>query len=81
MKDWTPKDFGKAAFAVGVGFTIGKEFGETIKQVIDACSIITLKYIAGRGNNTIQQRLTKANGEWETKSEEPKNKMKMGFEV
>ena len=43
MKEWTTKDFRKAAFAVGFGLTLGKYFGGIVDNIAGAIIKTTLK--------------------------------------
>ena len=55
MKDINVKDIRKAAFAVGVGFTMGKFFSNFCISFVKNCCIITLKDLAKRGNEISQE--------------------------
>lgn len=81
MKDWTTKDFRKAAFAVGIGFTVGKEIGDLIKAVVSIATIDLTKCLAKSGNKTAQEICKKAEIDYEPKEndEEHYAKMKIGF--
>ena len=67
MKDWTTKDFRKVAFAVGIGFTVGKEIGELIKAVLSGLEIGLIKGLAKNGNKTAQEVCKKAKIDYEPK--------------
>ena len=67
MKDWTTKDFRKAAFAVGIGLTVGKEIGELINAVLSIATIDLTKFLANNGNKTAQEVCKKAKIDYEPK--------------
>ena len=52
MKEWTTKDFRKAAFAVGFGLTLGKYFGGIIDNIAGAIIKTTLKNPPRKVTNT-----------------------------
>ena len=52
MKEWTAKDFRKAAFAVGFGLTLGKYFGGIIDNIAGAIIKTTLKNPPRKVTNT-----------------------------
>ena len=81
MKDWTTKDFRKAAFAVGIGFTIGKGIGGMINAALSGWAIGLTKGLAKSGNKTAQEICKKAEIDYEPKEndEEHYAKMKIGF--
>lgn len=54
MNEWTPKDFRKAAFAVGFGLTLGKYFGGIVDNIAGAIINTTLKKSAEKGNKYAQ---------------------------
>ena len=54
MKDFNVKDIRKAAFAVGVGFTVGKECGEYISAVLGGIFIGVARGFAKHGNKFAQ---------------------------
>ena len=54
MKEWTTKDFRKAAFAVGFGLTLGKYFGGIVDNIAGAITKTILKKSAEKGNEYAQ---------------------------
>lgn len=67
MKDWTTKDFRKAAFAVGVGLTVGKGVGDLINAALSGWAIGLTKGLAKNGNKTAQEICKKAKIDYEPK--------------
>lgn len=80
MKDLNVKDIQKAAFAVGLGFTVGKAFGDYINVVIDSISINVFRSFARHGNKTAQKICENCNIEYEaSENNSTSNKVEMGF--
>lgn len=81
MKDWTTKDFRKAAFAVGIGLTVGKGIGDLINAALSGWAIGLAKGLAKNGNKTAQEVCKKAEIDYEPKENDEKHytKMKIGF--
>lgn len=67
MKDWTTKDFRKAAFAVGIGFTVGKGIVGIINSALSGGTIGLIKGLAKNGNKTAQEICKKAKIDYEPK--------------
>lgn len=80
MKDLNVKDIRKAAFAVGVGFTVGKAFGGYVTAVIDGISISVLSSFARHGNKIAQKTCESCNIEYEaSENKSTSDKVEMGF--
>ena len=80
MKEWTTKDFRKAAFAVGFGLTLGKYFGGIIDNIAGAIIKTTLKKSAEKGNEYAQNACRDMKIKYEkTESEGDDSKIQMGF--
>ena len=52
MKEWTTKDFRKAAFALGFGLTLGKYFGGIVGNIAGAIAKTILKNLPRKVTNT-----------------------------
>lgn len=72
------KDIRKAAFAVGLGFTLGKECGKWINHAIDRLIVDVARNLAKDGNETAQDICKRANIKYEEK-EEATAKVNIGF--
>lgn len=84
MNDWTSKDFRKAAFAVGFGFTMGKIIGKFTGEYVLAVGKYAcegfLKCTAKKGFESSQEWCRKLNLEYEPKQKnDDEPKMKIGF--
>ena len=80
MKCLTSKDFGKVAFAVGLGVTLGKNVGEYINTVLDGAFLGCIKAFARRGNKVCIDACKSVNISYESEDvEKDEPKMKMGF--
>lgn len=80
MSKDTLKDLQKAAFVVGVGYTVGRYTGKIVNSVIDGTARAIISICAERGNEFAKKVCNKAHIEYEAKKtddEEPK--MKIGF--
>ena len=76
--NWTTKEIRKAAFAVGVGFTVGKNVGDILNGAIEGAIEGLMCYMAKKGNKTAQDVCEKANISYE-KGPDNEPKVKMGF--
>ena len=80
MKEWTTKDFRKAAFAVGFGLTLGKYFGGIVDNIAEAIIKTTLKKAAEKGNKYAQNTCRDLKIKYEkTELEDDDSKIQMGF--
>lgn len=80
MKEWTTKDFRKAAFAVGFGLTLGKHFGDIVDNIAGAIAKTILKKSAEKGNEYAQNACRNLKIKYEkTESEGDDSKIQMGF--
>ena len=84
MNDWTIKDFRKAAFAVGFGFTmgklVGKFTGDYMRETAKYAAEEYLKWTAKKGFESSQAWCRKLNLDYESKQKnDDEPKMKMGF--
>lgn len=80
MKDLNVKDIRKAAFAVGIGFTVGKECGEYISAVLGGILIGVTRGFAKHGNKFAQDVCDGIGIEYEMKDDkEVSNKTEIGF--
>ena len=61
MKNY--KDFRKAAFAVGVGFTVGKYVGDLINGAISGTIMGLFKHYVNHGNEICKEALNKTEGD------------------
>lgn len=77
------KNIRKVAFAVGFGLTLGKMAGAIVDSALEGVARGTLKFMAGKGNETAQTICKEAGVKYEDKSqhEEESKKVKMGFHV
>ena len=76
--NWTTKEIRKVAFAVGVGFTVGKNVGCVLDAALDGVIKGIIRSMAKEGNEFAQTVCKKANLSYEKESDnEPK--VKMGF--
>ena len=77
------KNIRKAAFAFGVGFTVGKAVGGCVNSVTSGFWLETLKSLAKCGNTVAQDTCKRCNIEYEKQDEYKENseKVKMGFHV
>lgn len=75
------KNIRKVAFAVGVGFTVGKAVGAYVNSIIDGALLGTLKGLAKCGNKLAQETCKCNNIEYEEsdKKKEDSEGFKMGF--
>lgn len=76
--NWTTKEIRKAAFAVGVGFTVGKKVGVILNAALDGAIKGFVRYMAKEGNEFAQDVCKKANLSYE-KDPDNEPKVKMGF--
>lgn len=51
MKEWTTKDFRKAAFAIGFGLTLGKYFGGIVDNIAGVITKTILKNLPRKVTN------------------------------
>ena len=72
------KDIRKAAFAVGLGFTLGKECGKLINHVIDRMIADVARNLAKDGNETAQDICRRTNIKYE-ENEVTSDKVNIGF--
>ena len=80
MKEWTTKDFRKAAFAVGFGLTLGKYFGGIVDNIAGAITKTILKKSAEKGNEYAQNACRDLKIKYEkTELEDNDSKIQMGF--
>ena len=80
MKEWTTKDFRKAAFALGFGLTLGKYFGGIVGNIAGAITKTILKKSAEKGNEYAQNACRDLNIKYEkTELENNDSKIQMGF--
>lgn len=80
MKEWTTKDFRKAAFAVGFGLSLGKYFGGIVGNIAEAITKTTLKKSAEKGNKYAQNACCDLKIKYEkTELEGDDSKIQMGF--
>lgn len=77
------KSIRKIAFAVGFGLTLGKMAGGVVDSALDGIARGTLKFMAGKGNETAQSICKEVGVKYDDKSqhEEEPEKVKMGFHV
>lgn len=77
------KSIRKIAFAVGFGLTLGKMAGGVVDSALDGIARETLKFMAGKGNETAQSICKETGVKYNDKSqhEEEPEKVKMGFHV
>lgn len=78
MNDWTSKDFRKAAFAVGLGLTLGKLTGDIIESAFRGAVKVWIRHEAEKGDATAQRACRKCGIHYETKNDDEPT-MKMGF--
>ena len=78
MKEWTVKDFTKAAIAVGFGLTFGKVLGKYAEGAINGVIISIFKEFASNGN-CIAQDFCKKSGIKYEHDNKTDVKMEMGF--
>ena len=50
MKEWTPKELRKAAFAVGFGLYFGKGVAKFIDETVSGTIVNVVKTLAKEGN-------------------------------
>lgn len=82
MKDLNVKDIRKAAFAVGLGFTVGKQIGEMVNAAINGAWLGTLKSLAEHGNKIAQETCERNNIKYDKgERKENSDEIKMGFHV
>lgn len=71
--NWTTKEIRKVAFAVGLGFTVGKNVGCVLDAVLDGVIEGIIRSKAKEGNEFAQTVCKKANLSYEKESDnEPK---------
>lgn len=70
MEKQTLKDLRKAAFAVGVGFTLGRSIGGYISAALNGTVLGIVKSLAKNGNKFMQEVCEKSNVEWEDNPKE-----------
>ena len=70
----------KAAFAVGVGFTVGKAVGGYINAAISGVYLGMLKSLAKHGNEVARDACERCNIEYEESDKKKESdKVEMGF--
>ena len=70
----------KAAFAAGVGFTVGKAVGGYINAVISGVYLGILKSLAKHGNEVARDACERCNIEYEeSEKKKESDKVEMGF--
>lgn len=80
MKEWTVKDFRKAAIAVGFGLTFGKVLGKYAEGAINGVITSVFKEYASNGNRIAQDFCKKVGVEYEHNNNNKTDiKMEMGF--
>ena len=79
MKDSNFKDLRKAAFAVGVGLTVGKYVGKCFTVGMEELTKAVVKQFAKNGNKYAQRACDEANIRYEEDSKENKSEVTMGF--
>ena len=72
------KDFRKAAFAVGFGFTLGKFCAKLFVGVVDKLTDDMIKDLASKGNESAQKYCQKHEIKYEQK-EDITDKVNIGF--
>lgn len=80
FENWTSKDFRKAAFGVGFGFTLGKTMAKIIDSMVGGFLVGAFKKSAEDGNEVAQEICNKAKVDYKkpgTTEEQPK--AKIGF--
>jgi hypothetical protein len=77
------KNLRRVAFTVGFGLTLGKMAGGVVDSALDGIARGTLKFMAGKGNETAQSICKEAGVKYndESQHEEEPEKVKMGFHV
>lgn len=77
------KNIRKVAFAVGFGLTLGKMAGDLVDSALEGVARGTLKFMAGKGNETAQSICKETGMKYNDKAqhEEEPEKVKMGFHV
>ena len=73
------KDIRKAAFAVGLGFTLGKECGDMISAILNRLVVSTARNFAKDGNKAAQKFCNEAKIRYEDPKENISNKVTIGF--
>ena len=76
--NWTTKEIRKAAFAVGVGFTVGKKVGDILNCAFDGAIKGLMRYMAKEGNKIAQDVCKEANIFYK-KDPDNEPKVKIGF--
>lgn len=79
MNEWTPKDFRKAAFAVGFGLALGKYFGGIVKDAVDAAIVQIVKKAAENGSEYAQNACRRMKVEYGETQKENELKAQIGF--
>lgn len=78
------KNVRKIAFAVGLGFSMGKAAGRAVSAVYEGAGIAVLQRFAKNGNQIAQDICKKNNLTWDDnkyKKNETMNKSSIGFHV
>lgn len=77
------KNMRKAAFAVGVGFTVGKTVGGYASAVMNGVGLGILKSLAKHGNQIAQETCKHCDIEYKKGNEQEKksDEIKMGFHM
>lgn len=71
--NWTTKEIRKVAFAVGLGFTVGKNVGCVLDAALDGVIEGIIRSMAKKGNEFAQTVCKRANLSYEKESDnEPK---------
>lgn len=73
------KDLRKAAFAVGLGFTIGRYVGRILNSVVDGAGRALVSTWASHGDEFSQKVCDNCNIEYNKKVPDDEPKMKIGF--
>lgn len=73
------KDVRRLAFAVGIGFTLGKWAGGIVISAFDGLTRGILKILAKEGNKTAQEICVKTNIKYDDENNDIENKTEIGF--
>lgn len=73
MKDYSTKDFRKIAFAVGLGYVVGKNVGELLNCIIDGVFNAEVIRLAKNGNEVCKHVCVKCGIDYENEFENESN--------
>ena len=81
MKEWTPKELRKAAFAVGFGLYFGKRVAKFIDETVSGTIVNVVKTLAKEGNEFCKNVCEKNGVIYKGEPKKNDNDVKMGFHV